>query len=83
MTIHDTDLQRLQRHQAANSAVIAAYRDLVAALGGPELVDAYRNALAERLRATCYGWGHMRVTNDDIRAIVDWAACEVEREIRL
>lgn len=73
----------LQRLRDANAHLIDTYRNLVAALGGPELADAYRDALAARLRATCFGWGHVRVTNKDITTIVNWTALEVEREIRL
>lgn len=63
------------RLRAANDTLRDTYANLVAALGGPELVDAYRDALAERLRAEGAFW-----SNTDT---VECCALEVEREIRL
>ncbi|MFF8831342.1 hypothetical protein [Streptomyces sp. NPDC015131] len=74
--------ERLERLDTATTRLIEARDALIQATGGAELVDAYRDALAERLRASGQFWGHAWAVDKVVEDVVEWAAYEVGREIK-
>ncbi|MFD4474632.1 hypothetical protein ACFWPU_00745 [Streptomyces sp. NPDC058471] len=77
-----TQKQRLERLRVANDRLVEARDALIEGAGEAGLVDAYKDALAERLRAEYVFWAHQDADHKAVMTIAEWAALEVERAIK-